>query len=125
MSITAKRSVIVEFDGDFTGTEEFEAADNDASPCFVQQSQIPAGQTLTFGNPTAGAFGSTGTTVAVTILKPSDYAGTLILKGNSSVADGDGIPLHPTDPDTITLSSTFSSFAIKASADVALRLIWS
>ncbi len=72
----------------------------------------------------ANGFGAF-TPTALTIVKSSDYVGTLILKGDSGASDAEGIYLHPTDPDTISIDAdNQDSIILKASAACTVRLIW-
>lgn len=126
MSTTARRKITLTFSGEIDGVQEYNAAENAESPAFVQVYKILAGTTSTFVIPDeAGGFGDVNPT-AVTIYKQSDYEGTLILKGASTAADAEGVYLHPTDPDTISIDAAqMSVICLKASADCQVRLVWS
>lgn len=126
MATAARRRITITYSGDIDGEQIYDAADNIESPAFVQVYKILAGQSITFTAPCeSNGFGDF-TPTAVTILKDSDYAGTLILKGGSGASDAEGFYLHPTDPDTISIDvANQTTFVLKASADCTLRLVWS
>jgi hypothetical protein len=125
MTTTAARKIEIAFTGDLVGTQEYEAAVNTDTPAAVQVYELLAGAATTFVVPSeANGFGAF-TPKAVTIIKPSDYVGTLILKGSSGASDAEGVYLHATDPDSISIDADVqSSIVLKASADCTVRLIW-
>jgi hypothetical protein len=112
MSAKAERTITLVFSGDVRGTQEIEAADVDASVATVGQLAISAGN-ATITIPTGAK--------SVTIVKPSDHTGIITLKG---VAGDTGVKLHPTDPDTISLHSTMTTFVLTVSVDVIIRTFW-
>lgn len=115
------------FSGDVAGTNEYEAADNTDAPAFIQTYLIAAGGSgTTFIVPsTANGFG-TFIPKAVTIIKPSDYTGTLILKGSSGASDAEGVYLHGTDFDSLSINATLqSAIILKASVACQIILVWS
>ncbi len=121
MSTTAKRSVTVNFAGQFDGDNTFDAADNEQS---VAQTQFI---TLVSGLNTITVPGSLTTpatiATAVTIIPPAGNTQSITLKG---VTGDTGIRLHNTDPTTIALDSSVSTIALTAGADIAgVRLVWS
>lgn len=115
MSVVSNRSQTIVFTGDVTGTETVSAAANAASPGSITV------QSLTVGANTVNV--PVGTCTAVTIVPPSGNVQTLILKG---VTGDTGIGMHLTDPTTIALASTVTSFCITAGGSVtACRFYWS
>ncbi len=126
MSVRSERKITVTYSGDVDGTQEYNAAANTLSPAFIQTYKLLAGAATTFVAPSAANGFGDFTPVAVTILKQTDYAGTIILKGVSTAADNEGVYLHPTDPDTISIDvANQTVIVLKASADCTVRLVWS
>ncbi len=122
MSATARRKTTIVFAGDVGGTQEYDAAYNTDSPASTYLAVLEAGDNV--------VEVPTGAT-CVTIVKPSDNAAVLKLKGFSRVGDSEvitvdavGITLHATDPDSITLGGT-TEFVINSDADATVRLVWS
>lgn len=124
MTVSATRSITIQYTGDVNGQEAYEAAVNTTSPGVVQVykllSSAANGTTLTL--PDYGI--STLDARCVTIIKPAGYAGVITLKGTSLVANADGIKLHPTDPDCLTFAATVDTFVIHVTVDVELRFVW-
>jgi len=121
MAATAKRKITVTYYGDVGGASpghahENSAADNSASPAQIQI------MTLAAGDNTITAPGGGSTPKACTIVKPSGNTVAIKLKG----AGGDtGVRLHDTDPDTISIDASVSSFILNAAAEVVgVRLFW-
>jgi hypothetical protein len=121
MATTASRDITITYYGDVGGaspgvTQEISAANNLASPAQIQI------VTLASGDNTITVPGGGTTPKACTIVKPSDNATAIKIKG----AGGDtGIRLHDTDPDTISLHSGVASFILNAGAEVVgVRLWW-
>lgn len=118
MAATARRSIAITYSGDVEGEQELNAANNTASPATVELVVLADGaNTITVPD------GAT----ACTITKPTDNATSLTLKG---VTGDTGIRLHNTDPDTIAIHSSVTTFVITAAiaepADACtLRLFWS
>jgi hypothetical protein len=121
MSVSSNRNVQVSFSGDVQTTLIQSALQNDVSP---GESEIV---TLVAGNNAIAPPVIAGIVVtALTIFKPSGNTIIIRLKG----VNGDtGIPLHLTDPDTISLDPTFTGLVLNTpalSADVVgVRLLWS
>lgn len=117
MAVASTRTQTVVYTGDVTGTETISAATNSASPGSVTLHTLAAGANTI----TAPAGGSTPT--ACTILPPAGNTQTLILKG---VTGDTGVGLHLTDPTTIALASTVTTFCLTAGGTVTgLRIYWS
>lgn len=121
MSTTAKRSVTVNFSGDFDADNTIAAADNSVSPAQTQIVTLTTGaNTITV--PTSATTPATAPT-ACTIVPPVGNTQALILKGSTT---DDGIQLHDTDPTSIALDGSVTGFYINAAAEVTgVRLIWS
>lgn len=116
MSVSSTRQQIVVFSGDVTGTESIAAATNSASPGSITIQTLAAG-----ANTITVPVGATCT--AVTIAPPSGNAQTITLKG---VTGDTGVALHLTDPTTIALASTVTTFVLTAGGTVtACRFYWS
>ena len=115
MAVRSKRSQTIVFSGDVTGTELTSAADNVTSPGQLEVKNLASGAN------TISVPGIQPT--AVTIIPPAANAVTMTLKG---VTGDTGIALHLTDPTTIALASSVTSFVITAGNTLnGLRLIWS
>lgn len=118
MSTTSSRNIQVEFSGDETLQVIQSALDNAVSPGVnTIQSLILGANTITA--PVVSGLIVTG----LTIVPPSGNTSLITLKG---VAGDTGIPLHLTDPSSISLDTTFVSLVLNAAAAiVGVRLIWS
>lgn len=118
MSVTATRKVTVAYQGDVKGTQEYEAASNTSSPGQVQIVDLSSGaNTITV--PTGGATVPT----ACTIIPPSGNTTSITLKG---VTGDTGVRLHNTDPTSIAVYSSVTSFCLTAGAALTgVRLVWS
>ncbi len=121
MAATAKRKITLTYYGDVGGAspglpQEINAADNGASPAQIQI------LTLASGDNTITVPGGGSTPKSCTIVKPSGNAVAIKIKG----AGGDtGVRLHDTDPDTISLDGSVTSFILNAAAQiVGVRLFW-
>lgn len=117
MSVTSARSQTITYTGDVTGTETVSAANNTASPGSVTLHTLASGAN-TITAPTGGS-----TPTAATILPPAGNTQTLTLKG---VTGDTGVALHLTDPTTIALASSVTTFCLTAGGTVTgLRIYWS
>ncbi len=128
MATRARRKITLTFSGEIDGENEYNAAENVESPVYVQTYTMVAGNHHQFIVPSAlnAGLGGAGDAVCVTILKPSDYTGTIILKGATTASDAEGVYLHPTDPDCITIDpSVQEAIVLKPSAECIIRLVWS
>jgi len=117
MAVTATRSITVVYSGDVVGTQTHDAADNAVSPGQMDLVTLASGaNTITV--PTGGS-----TPTAVTIIPPASNAVVLTLKG---VAGDTGIALHLTDPTSIALPTSVTTFVINAASTcTGVRFIWS
>lgn len=116
MSVTSNRSIDVIFEVDHESSDTYEADENTDSPGQVQV------VTLSSGNNTVTVPSGGTTPKAVTIVKPSGNTTSITFKG---VAGDTGVRLHDTDPDSISLDSSVSSFVLTAGASLeGVRLIW-
>lgn len=115
MSVTSKRVIGISFSGDLDAPGlTYEAADNATSPGIINRI------TLTIGANTITV--PTGFK-AVTIVPPAANTSLITLKG---VTGDTGVPLHLTDPSSIGLDSTESTFVLNAAAEITnVQLIWS
>lgn len=117
MSITATRTITLVYTGAVAGTQTIAAASNAASPGQIQIVTLSSGANTI----TVPAGGSTPT--GVVILPPTGNVQTLTLKG---VTGDTGIALHLTDPTSLALASSVTSFVITAGGTVTgLLLYWS
>ncbi len=117
MAVSAARSSTITFTGDVTGTETSTAATNTASPGTIEIKTLSSGaNTITV--PTGGT-----TPTAVTIVPPAGNTVTLTIKG---VTGDTGVALHLTDPTTIALASSVTTFCLTTSNTLTgIRFIWS
>jgi hypothetical protein len=114
---TSTRKTTIVFSGAVDGTQEISASDNTSSPAAVELKTLSSGaNTITV--PTAGM-----TPTAVTIVPPGDNEESITFKG---VSGDTGVRLHDTDPTTIALDSSVTTFVLTAGGTIAgLRLFWS
>ena len=117
MSVTATRSTTIVYSGDVTGTETISAASNAASPGAIEIKTLSSGaNTITV--PTGGS-----TVTACTIVPPTGNTTSITLKG---ISGDTGIRLHNTDPATVSLDSSTSSFVLTTGAGITgVRFYWS
>jgi hypothetical protein len=117
MSVTSTRTVTIVFTGDASGTESIDAATNTASPGSVTIQTLASGvNTITV--PTGGT-----TPTAVTILPPAGNQSSITLKG---ITGDTGVRIHNTDPTTIAIDTSVSTFVLTAGAQITgVRLYWS
>lgn len=112
MSVTSDRSVVLQFTGDVEYQQNFDASTGATSPGEIKITD------LTTGNNTITVPDDA---IAVTIVKPSGNTVVLTLKG----VNGDtGILLSLTDPDSISLNGSVTSFVINVASAVTLRFIF-
>lgn len=117
MAVASARTQIITLTGDVTGSEVINAASNATSPGSITLHSLSTGaNTITV--PTGGS-----TPTAATIMPPAGNTQTLTLKG---ITGDTGIALHLTDPTTIALASSVTTFCLTAGASiVGLRIYWS
>ena len=117
MATTSTRKTVIQFVGGVVATEVVNAASNTASAGTIEIKTLASGaNTITV--PTAGT-----TPTAVTIIPPAGNTTLITLKG---VTGDSGVALHATDPTSIALKSTVTSFVLTAASDITgVRLIWS
>jgi len=117
MSTASARGTTITYTGDVSATLTHEAATNLASPAVV------AFQNLASGPNTVTVVSGGATAVSVTIIPPAGNVNSITLKG---ISGDTGISLHLTDPTTIALASSVTSFVLTAGAAITgVRLIWS
>lgn len=116
MAVTSTRTTTIVFTGDVTGTETINAASNTASPGAIEIKTLASGaNTITV--PTGGT-----TPTAVTVTPPAGNTNTITAKG---VTGDTGIILHLTDPFTLSLHSTQTTFVLTAAAQITgVRFVW-
>lgn len=117
MAVTAARTTTITYSGDVVGTEIISAASNTSSAGSVEIKTLASGaNTITV--PTGGSVPT-----AVTLVPPSSNTESITLKG---VSGDTGIALHETDPTTLALDSSVTSFVLTAGGTITgLRLFWS
>ncbi len=114
MSVNGKRSISLGFTGDVNAPALiYAAADNASSPGEIETIDLAMGAN-TITPPTGFS--------AVTILPPTGNTDLITLKG---ITGDTGVPLHLTDPTSIGLDSTLTTFVLTAAAAITgVRLIW-
>lgn len=116
MSVTANRKTTITLTGDVSASHVIPAAANVTSPGSVEIKSLASGAN-TITAPTGGTVPK-----AVTIIPPAGNQETLTLKG---VTGDTGIALHLTDPFTLSLATTVTTFCITAGGAMdGLRLYW-
>jgi hypothetical protein len=112
MAVTSQRSIATVFTVDVVANNTTSAANNASSPGQIELKALSTGDN-TITKPTGAT--------ACTIIMPANNTVLVTLKG----INGDtGIPLHKTDPTSIGLDSTSSTFVLNAASSVSVRLIW-
>lgn len=118
MAITGKRSISLTFTGDITYQQVFAATDNLSANGEQLFTDLAPGFNA-FTIPVAGATVPT----AVTIIPPSANVQTMTLKG---VTGDTGIPINRSNPTSVALATTATTFGITAGSTIAgVRLIYS
>lgn len=113
---TSTRKTVLSFTG-VQGIHELAAADNTSSPATVELITLSSGDN-DISVPTAGTVPT-----AVTIVPPAGNGTAIKIKQD---APDTGIRIHNTDPTTIALHSTVTSFRLNAGATITgVRLYWS
>ena len=118
MSTHCTRSTTLTYTGDLTLTQVIAALENPASPGVVELKNLDVGaNTITV--PVA-----TGAVVrACTIVPPDSNTNAMLLK---ALPGDTGITLHVTDPTTIALDPTVTSFVLDLlTAIPGVRFFWS
>lgn len=119
MSVTSSRNIQVSFSGDVTGNVIQSALDNTVSA----GGEAPP-VSLAMGANTVTAPVVVGLVITgLTIIPPAGNTHLMTLKG---VTGDTGVPLHLTDPTSLSLDTTFTSLCINAAAAiVGVRFVWS
>jgi hypothetical protein len=116
MALSSARRITVVDTGDFELAEVFSAADNDDAPGAIDM------LTLASGANTVNVPGGGSTVTGATIIPPAGNTQSIVLKG---VTGDTGIRLHDTDPTSIALDSSVTSFVLTAGGTVTgLRILW-
>lgn len=116
MAVSSTRTIAIGYTGDVVGNEALAAATNTASPGQIQILTLASGNN-TITVPTGGT-----TPKACSIVKPSTNTTAITYKGVTGDA---GMRLHDTDPDSISIHSSVTSFVLNAAAEiVGVRLYW-
>jgi hypothetical protein len=111
------RAQSITYTGDVNASLTQNAATNTNSPA---QTQI---QNLALGSNVINAPGGGTVPTALTVVPPAGNVTLITLKG---IAGDTGIPLHKTDPTTISLDTSFVSLVLAAAGAVnGVRLSWS
>ena len=117
MSTACTRVTTLTYTGDVTATLTVPALQNPASPGAIDLVNLAVGAN-TIPVPVA-----TATTVAVTILPPPGNTHAILLK---ALPGDTGLALHVTDPTTLALAPTVTSFVLEvATAIPGVRFFWS
>lgn len=114
MAVTSRRTIGISFQGavDAPGLS-YAAAENSSSPGDIDLQNLASGV-----NTITKAIGAK----AATIIPPTGNTVLITLKG---VTGDTGVVIHPTDPTSIGLDATVTSFVLTAaSAVTGIRIIW-
>lgn len=112
MAVNSSRSIAIRNTGDVVSNQTFSAADNATAPGDIDLVALTTGaNTITFPTGYKGA----------TIIMPAGNTTLVTLKG---VTGDTGVPLHKTDPSSIGLDSSGTSFCLTAAADMNVRILW-
>jgi hypothetical protein len=118
MATTSTRSTVINFTGDVAAPEVVSAAANLVSPAQIELKTFTGAGANTVTAPTGGS-----TPTAVTIIPPAGNVQTITLKG---VTGDTGVALHLTDPTTIALAASVTTFVLTVGGTITgLRLVWS
>jgi len=113
MAVASSRSISTAMSGELTFVRSDAAADNATGPGVIEKKDLSSGN-----NTITVPSGSKG----VTMKPPSSNTQALILKG---VAGDTGVGIHKTDPTSIGLETTTTTFVINAAGSVTgVVLVW-
>ena len=117
MSITSSRTVQIQYSGDVFQQVIQSALDN------LTAMGVDNLVTLSSGANTITPPSVSGLTIiGVTIIPPAGNTTLITLKG---VTGDTGIPIHKTDPTSLGLNTTLTTFVLTAAAQVnGVRLVW-
>lgn len=108
MSVTSTRTVNITYLGDgFNASDSFPAATNTTSPAQVLYRDLASG---------SNTISTTTGVTAVTILPPATNTNSITLKG---VSGDTGVRIHNTDPTSIAVDPSVSSFVLTAGTTIA------
>jgi len=111
MSVTSSRTIQIQFSGDLTENLIQSASDNALSPGKSDIISLVVGANVITA-PVISGLVVTG----LTIIPPA---------GNVNLMTLSGIPIHKTDPVSLSLDSTFVSLTITVTTAITgVRLIW-
>lgn len=118
MAITSDRSIRVQFASDLILDKVFAAAQNTVSIGKCELVALASGaNTITV--PTSGS----NLPKAVTIIPPTGNTTSITFKG---VSGDTGVRLHDTDPSSISLHSSVTTFVLTAGGTINnVQLVWS
>lgn len=113
MPASSTRSVTVAYTGDVTiPNQTLVALANGASPEQIEAKALAMGDNAVPVPPGA---------TALTIMKP---AGNAVLVKLKAVNGDQGVSLHHTDPDSISLDPSQTALVLNAASAVTVRLLW-
>ena len=114
MSTTSKRSIVVNFIGDFDADNSFSALDNETSPAQTQFVTLVPGD---------NSYTPPADSTALTVIFPAGNQTLVILKGDAADV---GIELHKTDPSSVAINDPANAVILNAATTIdEVRLIWS
>lgn len=118
MSTACTRVTTLTYTGDLTATQPVPALENPASPGVIELKNLAVG-----ANTITVPTGNGATAVAVTIVPPAGNTHAMLLK---ALTGDTGISLHVTDPTTLALAPSVTSFVLTVTtAILGVRLFWS
>lgn len=117
MAATSTRVQTIVFTGEVTGTHRLEAATNDDAAASIEIKSLASG-----ANTITVPTGSSTTPTSVTIVPPANNDTSITIKG---ITGDTGIRIHNTDPTTIALDDSVTTFCLTAGATInGVRLYW-
>ena len=117
MSITSSRTVQIQFSGEVTTEIIQSAKDNLLALGEIDIVSLVQGDNVITA-PVVSGLVITG----LMIIPPAANTDLITLKGD--VTDINPIPLHLTDPVSLSLDTTFVSLVLNAAAAMVVRLVW-
>ncbi len=118
MAVQSVRTESITYTGDVVGVETYTSSTNSLSPGQIQIVALTTGANTI----TVPIIAAISVPVAVTIIPPAANAVAITLKG---ITGDTGIRIHNTDPTTIALDPSVTTFVLNAASTInGVRLVW-
>ena len=118
MAVQSVRTTAIAYTGDVVGVENYTASTNSLSPGQLQIVSLTSGANTI----TVPIIAAISVPVAVVIIPPAANAVAITLKG---VTGDTGVRIHNTDPTTIALDPSVTTFVLTAASGISgVRLVW-